>query len=271
MTTLEDSQEISNSTVSSPPGVIQQDTEIVNPVSLDVSMGALTLSHDHETNDQKIETIESFVSKWRFYESKIIETSSSGVVGTWWSSLRDYRHIATIGNPHLSDAGMFSDYAHAGIRFDLQLKFTIYSSSQQQGALIFVYWPGMCTRTHSPFTNTNLLGLDGPIYGEKKPDLNYETIETYLQLPYKVVAFGGETEVVMTIPFSSKYDFIPTRNYHVDAAWGCIQMAIFDPLVVKSGTYDKVNIRVERRIVNLKLVGPNYNKDIVDMGDYGAP
>lgn len=271
MTTIEDNQEISNSVLSQPNGVIQQETEIVNPLSVDTDIGKLSLSHDHQTNDTRSENLQSFASKWRYYRNNLIETSSAiGVGARFYASLADYAAISTVGNPLLStvtERNLY-DFAHAGIRFDVEYKFTIYSSSQQQGALIFSYYPGMAGSGQG--YSEEYERLNGPIYGSTGIDYDEDTRSNWMQIPYKIVSFGGETEVVMTIPFSTKYDFICPRTYPYTASWGHIQMKVFDPLVVKSGTYDKVHIRVERRLVDVKMIGPNFNKDVVNMGDYGV-
>lgn len=280
MTTVEDTQEIQNSVEVTNDGAIRQEFEYVNPLVVTPITGEITTSHDKTTNDYKQESILSFYSKWRLVSNKVIDTSTDGVIDYFNANLELLWHHCSLGNPSYSRTNtgavnFFTQRAHVGVRFDVNYKFTIYSSSQQQGALYFAYSPALFNKNGFVDSCESILYMQkGKTISVQELNVSNPTLkESYLQLPYKVVAFGGETEVLMTIPFLMKYDYADTKMIPDGFTWGQIIVGIFSPLVVRELTYDKVTLRTDVSFSNVEFVGPNFKTDQTGMGNYnyGTP
>lgn len=274
MTTPIETSQLTSVAKPPPEGELKQDVEVIDPVNITPLGGIPSTSKDTQSNDSKQESLESFLSKWRYHSTDLVETSSTGRIGVWsWNT--NYFRQNCIGFPLTEQTPAVITNMHRGayigVRFDIEYKFTIYSSSQQQGALIFAIWPIMYSRSDR-MANIFHVANTEPIYDDqglvralRPAEL---TLSDLTQLSHKVVLLGATTEIIIKLPYLSKYDFLPLAEWDEGMALSSIVCNVMEPLKVRSGTYDKVTIRTEYRFTNVKYVGPAFSNTDTLMGQY---
>lgn len=270
ITTIADTVDVS------PDGGKRQEYELTNPTP-GPSAPLATLSKDQVSNQSVEETILSFYAKWRFQQSISLSTSSTGNIYSEYVQLSTLFDMTDFSIPSvgsfIANGSEYIQRTYVGVKFDMEYKFTLYSSSQQQGALIFYYFPGfsISTANADPIISYTANQTSNKFFTNGDPLGGIPSTVLNNQLPHKIISFGAETELIMTVPYLTKYDFIPIQNWPIQDSWGAIRVDVFDPLVVRSGTYDTVTVRVERRATNISFIGPSFVESISSMGSYNGP
>lgn len=230
------------------PTAIRQSVDLVNPIMMDKAPTSSSTTHDTVSNSNKQEDVQSLAEKWRYFDTLSIDKSFNG-----WSYTFDTNTIKNDIGLIIGGFSTDTDCNYVGWRGDLQIKFTLYSSSVQQGALLFSRYNFTPDSKFFELMNKFYLqGYNGPLLAGENLRIQMMT-----QTDYKLVSLGAETELIVTLPMLTRFDFTPFDYFSYD--FSSIFVHYFVPMKTVSGAYDKAPLRIEMRMQNFQLIGSKFN------------
>lgn len=261
MSTLDESQTVNDLITAAP--AVRQDYEIANPVVVSGSVQgpSASTSHDHSSNTCKAETLISYAEKFRFITTFVMDKSKKRGDRLYTSSFDIHTVNVLLGK-------MFRSYILH--KFTFELKFTIYSSSQQQGALIFAQYPFDFSRMSGIGDNSGFgLGdIFQDTYYSSPVDIPSIALVAATQSNHTIISLGAETEVILKLPFCSSYDSY-MYDYDYAAFFAQVQVLVFDPMQCNAATNDVVTIRLEARRTDIDVSAPIWETTgPISVGEY---
>lgn len=247
--------EIASTTVTAQES-LHEVNSTVNPITNNETMqgNAQSTSHNLVSVSSKALDYKSYAENFRHIETRKIDKTTSDFV---YYELIDVEWVRShLGLPGYSDAD--GNMLAFGVKFGVEFKFTLYSFSQQQGALIFATLPA------------NLRDLAMFAYPYVTADLtNFDPkkaiqVQDMTQLNHKLVSFGGETQVYMRLPFMSTHDFYTYGR----GLLGTIMVRMFNNLECVEGVFDEINLKVEARCYDYQLFGAAHTTKSRSFGEY---
>lgn len=250
MATLQEEQSVV--TIAQAPTALKQEIDMVSPVIQEgvIDGPAPSQSRDIQSVTTKMETALSMTEKWKLIGNYTVSKSSTGQIDYFDVGMLFMANHCPI--PFVIDTSNSEVYyTQSFCKFDVQFKFTIYSSSQQQGALIFAMLP----------FSSALLDYFNKMSGrdDKLGPLDLT------QFQHRIISLGRNTEYIMTVPFMSKFTMHPVGD---NCPWSRMIFSVFDQLQCVEGTYDKILLKVETRLVNIAVSGSRF-EDGLKMTRYG--
>lgn len=238
----------------------RQCVEITNPIYLSPTMtGMLTsYSKDRVSSTMKATNIADILGGWKRLRSKTIDKSAAA-----WTIIDDHSNTMTGTLKYMTTAlireGAYN--LHQSYRWHKQLKYTIYSTFQHQGALMFVVSPfniGSSTSLYS------INRFDESRYINYSPNYKTEPGIWMTQLPHKIVSLGQNSEVIIDLPYTGHYDSIDEA--HFDYLLHYVGVYMMDPLQTVEGVADTVRMVVDYKM-ELETIGANFESSVQGFGE----
>lgn len=190
-------------------------------------------------NTTRQEDVYHYYKLWRQFDSFTITPDSIGRLSSYTNT---YSNLLT----HFGTFGMLG---RAGVKWDLEFRVQVFSSSCQQGALAI-------TKLPISKGDFNTYGLK---YGNSPIDTDLPSF--YTQYNTQIVPFGKDQEIIVPFPWTFIYPYFLFSNpkQYNSILSEALHIYVFDSLNVVEGGHNSLQVNVQMRCSNIEFIGSSWS------------